>query len=93
MIIDTVEQGRAQAAGEMAAALAPVEAGFAQRPAPVTQYIQIDPNDELKMVTLGQGAFFGEMGLISGRRRTATVVRIDAWKGGAHALDRLAVAA
>jgi len=36
--------------------------------------IQIDPVDPNKLVTLGPGAFFGEMGLISGRRRTATVV-------------------
>ena len=36
--------------------------------------IQIDPVDPSKVVTLGPGAFFGEMGLISGRRRTATVV-------------------
>ncbi|MBY0510294.1 MAG: cyclic nucleotide-binding domain-containing protein [Rhodospirillaceae bacterium] len=36
--------------------------------------IQIDPNDSTKVVTLGPGAFFGEMGLISGRRRTATVL-------------------
>lgn len=36
--------------------------------------IQIDANDPTKMVVLKQGDFFGEMGLISGRRRTATVV-------------------
>ena len=36
--------------------------------------IQIDPEDPSVVVTLGEGAFFGEMGLISGRRRTATVV-------------------
>jgi len=36
--------------------------------------IQIDPDDPSKVVTLGQGEFFGEMGLISGRRRTATVL-------------------
>ena len=36
--------------------------------------IQIDANDPKKMITLGPGAFFGEMGLISGRRRSATVV-------------------
>lgn len=35
--------------------------------------VQIDPDDPGKVVTLGPGAFFGEMGLISGRRRTATV--------------------
>ncbi len=36
--------------------------------------IQINPSDPTQMVTLGEGEFFGEMGLISGRRRTATVV-------------------
>jgi len=35
--------------------------------------IEIDPNDPARTVTLGSGEFFGEMGLISGRRRTATV--------------------
>jgi CRP-like cAMP-binding protein/thioredoxin reductase/Fe-S-cluster-containing hydrogenase component 2 len=35
--------------------------------------IEIDPNDPKRTVTLGSGEFFGEMGLISGRRRTATV--------------------
>lgn len=35
--------------------------------------IQVDPEDETKIVPLGKGAFFGEMGLLSGRRRTATV--------------------
>jgi len=38
--------------------------------------IQIDANDPKKMITLGPGAFFGEMGLISGRRRSATVVTV-----------------
>lgn len=36
-------------------------------------YIEVDPKDPSKVVTLGQGEFFGEMGLIAGRRRTATV--------------------
>jgi CRP-like cAMP-binding protein/Fe-S-cluster-containing hydrogenase component 2/thioredoxin reductase len=36
--------------------------------------IQTDQADPSKMVRLGTGKFFGEMGLISGRRRTATVV-------------------
>ncbi|MBM85935.1 MAG: oxidoreductase [Rhodospirillaceae bacterium] len=36
--------------------------------------IQINPEDASEVVTLGTGAFFGEMGLISGRRRTATVL-------------------
>lgn len=35
--------------------------------------IQVDLEDSKKLVTLGEGEFFGEMGLISGRRRTATV--------------------
>ena len=35
--------------------------------------IEVDPEDPSKVVTLGQGEFFGEMGLISGRRRTFTV--------------------
>ncbi len=36
--------------------------------------IQINPADPNQLVALKQGEFFGEMGLISGRRRTATVV-------------------
>jgi len=39
--------------------------------------IQVNPNDPKEVVLLGRGAFFGEMGLISGRRRTATVVARD----------------
>ena len=39
-----------------------------------TVRIQIDADDPSKIVTLGPGAFFGEMGLISGRRRSATVL-------------------
>ncbi len=35
--------------------------------------VEIDPQDPSKVVTLGQGEFFGEMGLIAGRRRMATV--------------------
>jgi len=35
--------------------------------------IPIDRTDPTKIITLRQGQFFGEMGLISGRRRTATV--------------------
>jgi CRP-like cAMP-binding protein/thioredoxin reductase/Fe-S-cluster-containing hydrogenase component 2 len=34
--------------------------------------IEIDPEKPNELVTLGPGQFFGEMGLISGRRRTAT---------------------
>lgn len=36
--------------------------------------VQIIPDDPREVVTLGAGAFFGEMGLIAGRRRTATIV-------------------
>lgn len=36
--------------------------------------IEIDPGNPAELVRLGPGAFFGEMGLISGRRRTATTV-------------------
>lgn len=36
--------------------------------------IQVSPVDPSVVVTLREGEFFGEMGLISGRRRTATVV-------------------
>lgn len=36
--------------------------------------IQVNPGDPRDVVTLTTGQFFGEMGLISGRRRTATVV-------------------
>ena len=41
--------------------------------------IQVNPANPAEVVTLGPGQFFGEMGLIAGRRRTATVVaRSDA---------------
>ncbi|MBT6278161.1 MAG: cyclic nucleotide-binding domain-containing protein [Chromatiales bacterium] len=36
--------------------------------------IQIDPKDPTQLIPLRQGQFFGEMSLISGRRRSATVV-------------------
>ena len=36
--------------------------------------VQINPEDPREVVNLGAGAFFGEMGLIAGRRRTATIV-------------------
>ncbi|MDG2284389.1 MAG: NAD(P)-binding domain-containing protein, partial [Alphaproteobacteria bacterium] len=39
--------------------------------------IQINPNDPSEVVTLRTGAFFGEMGLLSGRRRTATILAHD----------------
>ncbi|HET9679827.1 MAG TPA: cyclic nucleotide-binding domain-containing protein [Gammaproteobacteria bacterium] len=36
-------------------------------------YLNVHADDPTSMVTLAKGQFFGEMGLISGRRRTATV--------------------
>lgn len=36
----------------------------------------MSPVDPEQLVTLGEGEFFGEMGLISGRRHTATVVAV-----------------
>ena len=38
--------------------------------------IQIHPDRPDQLLALGQGQFFGEIGLIAGRRRTATVVAI-----------------
>ena len=35
--------------------------------------VEIDPNDKKKTVPINEGTIFGELGLISGRRRTATV--------------------
>ncbi len=35
--------------------------------------VEIDPNDKKKTVPIEAGSIFGELGLISGRRRTATV--------------------
>ena len=35
--------------------------------------VEVDPNDRSKTVTIGQGSIFGEIGLISGRRRGATI--------------------
>ena len=40
--------------------------------------IEINPEDPSEVVKLGPGEFFGEMGLISGRRRTATVNAAEA---------------
>ena len=37
-------------------------------------YIQIDPDNPNRTVELGVGRFFGEMSLISGRRRAATII-------------------
>jgi CRP-like cAMP-binding protein/thioredoxin reductase/NAD-dependent dihydropyrimidine dehydrogenase PreA subunit len=39
--------------------------------------IAIDPDDPSMIINLSQGQFFGEMGLISGRRRSATVTAIE----------------
>lgn len=36
--------------------------------------VLINPSDPEEVVTLGAGSFFGEMGLIAGRRRSATIV-------------------
>ena len=37
-------------------------------------HVQIDPDDPHAVITLTAGQFFGEMSLISGRRRSATVI-------------------
>ena len=42
-----------------------------------TVQIQINPEDPSQLITLSQGQFFGEMSLISGRRRSATVLAGD----------------
>ncbi len=39
--------------------------------------IQINPENPAEQVRLGRGQFFGEMGLISGRRRTATTIATE----------------
>ena len=38
-----------------------------------TVEIEVDPDDPSKQITVGAGQFFGEMSLISGRRRSGTV--------------------
>jgi CRP-like cAMP-binding protein/Fe-S-cluster-containing hydrogenase component 2 len=35
--------------------------------------VEVDPNDRKKVVPIGHGSIFGEVGLISGRRRGATI--------------------
>ena len=42
-----------------------------------TVHVRLDPNDPSRTVALGAGKFFGEMSLISGRRRSATIVAGD----------------
>jgi thioredoxin reductase/Fe-S-cluster-containing hydrogenase component 2/CRP-like cAMP-binding protein len=42
-----------------------------------TVHIRLNPGDPSPTVPLGAGKFFGEMSLISGRRRTATIVAGD----------------
>jgi CRP-like cAMP-binding protein/thioredoxin reductase/Fe-S-cluster-containing hydrogenase component 2 len=39
--------------------------------------IQVDPNNPNELVRLRRGEFFGEMALISGRRRSSTVIATD----------------
>jgi CRP-like cAMP-binding protein/thioredoxin reductase/Fe-S-cluster-containing hydrogenase component 2 len=39
--------------------------------------VEVDPERPEAMIRLGAGAFVGEMGLISGRRRTATVTALE----------------
>jgi CRP-like cAMP-binding protein/thioredoxin reductase/ferredoxin-like protein FixX len=36
--------------------------------------VQVEPNQDSQLIRLGRGEFFGEMALISGRRRASTVV-------------------
>ena len=40
-------------------------------------HVQIDPTDTSKVVPIGQGSIFGEVGLISGRRRGAKIVAAE----------------
>ena len=40
-------------------------------------HVQIDPTDLSKVVPIGQGSIFGEVGLISGRRRGAKIVAAE----------------
>ena len=63
---------RAPAAGEVIFALNDYTNSFYSILAGEVE-IQVDPEQPQKKVTLGAGQFFGEMSLISGRRRSATV--------------------
>ena len=40
-------------------------------------HVRVDANDPGKVVTIAQGSIFGEVGLISGRRRGATIVAAE----------------
>ena len=40
-------------------------------------HVRIDPTDPSKVVPIGKGSIFGEVGLISGRRRGATIVAAE----------------
>jgi CRP-like cAMP-binding protein/Fe-S-cluster-containing hydrogenase component 2/thioredoxin reductase len=42
-----------------------------------TVHVRIDANDPSKVVPIGAGSIFGEVGLISGRRRGATIVAAE----------------
>lgn len=40
-------------------------------------HVRIDPDDPSRIVPIGQGSIFGEVGLISGRRRGSTIVAAE----------------